>query len=106
MRSVVLLPQPLGPSNVRTSPALTSNDTSSTTRKAPYDLVSPRTRRTGPGDDGAAAVSVKSAIEAQPSHASALQFLLQHLDGGHANGRVVLIGIVIDRIRDPGPWPH
>ena len=49
MRSVVLLPQPLGPSNVRTSPALTSNDTSSTTRKAPYDLVSPRTRRTGSG---------------------------------------------------------
>src|SRR5437867_94677 len=48
MRSVVVLPEPLGPSSVRKVPPSTANDTSSTTRVPPNALVSRRTSSGAP----------------------------------------------------------
>src|SRR5881397_1336106 len=45
-RRVVVLPQPLGPSNVNTSPRSTSSEARSTAWTAPYDLLTPSSRRT------------------------------------------------------------
>src|SRR5262245_27977873 len=93
-RNVVLLPHPLGPSRVRTSPASRSKDTLSTTRVAPYDLVSPRTRRTGVSDGRVDELSVSSAIGSETPCASALELFLQHLDRRHPGFGIVLEGVV------------
>jgi hypothetical protein len=42
-RNVVVLPQPLGPSNEKNSPCRTSNDIGPTLTCVEYRLVSPRT---------------------------------------------------------------
>src|SRR4051812_29874175 len=46
MRSVVVLPQPDGPSSAKNSPGCTARSTRSTTRVLPSKLFSTRSRRT------------------------------------------------------------
>src|SRR5262245_9301613 len=93
-RKVVLLPQPLGPRRVRTSPARRSNDTSFTTRVAPNDLVRPRTRRTGSSGVRVTLAPVNAGTgNGEPSAwraVSALELPLQRLDRGNADLGVVL----------------
>jgi len=48
-RNVVVLPQPLGPSNEKNSPFCTSNDIGPTLTCGEYRLVSPHTSSSMPG---------------------------------------------------------
>ena len=67
MRSSVVLPQPLGPSSAKNSPALMSSESRSTARKLPKLLPTPSIRSSGmsavtaaggSGLTGAAATSI------------------------------------------------
>ncbi len=54
IRSSVVLPQPLGPSSAKNSPAAMSSESLSTARKLPNDLDTPSIRSSGMSPAGAA----------------------------------------------------
>src|SRR5262245_27777552 len=91
-RSVVVLPQPLGPRRVNTSPRSTASDARSTAGVAPNSLLTPsRTRTVSRGSDSAATTRRSALLD------HGLGDVLRLDDLGQ-----VLLGIHLEELGAPG----